>query len=112
MGLEYVDSKWILKLHSKNISTLTKNDSTSVRLICADSVDLEVFEGGGGFRGETNCIFGWNSGGFNMAIYGTCVWGLSDYYVYIKDSLIGGSNAIQNWEIKGEQKTSYRLLKY
>ena len=48
-------------------------DVLSVKLICADSVDLEVFEGGGGFRGETNCIFGWNSGGFNMAIYGTCV---------------------------------------
>ena len=57
-------------------------------------------------EGETNCIFGWNSGGFNMAIYGTCVWGLSDYYVYIKDSLIGGSNAIQNWEIKTKQKNS------
>ena len=40
-----------------------------------------------------------------MAIYGTCVWGLSDYYVYIKDSLIGGSNAIKNWEIKVKQKT-------
>ena len=41
-----------------------------------------------------------------MAIYGTCVWGLSDYYVYIKDSLIGGSNAIQNWEKMAEQKRS------
>ena len=37
---------------------------------------------------------------------------LSDYYVYIKDSLIGGSNAIQNWEIKVEQKTPYRRLKH
>ena len=63
-------------------------------------------------EGETNCIFGWNSGGFNMAIYGTCVWGLSDYYVYIKDSLIGGSNAIQNWEKMAEEKNPYRLLKY
>ena len=60
-----------LNLHSKNI--LKHHVVLSVRLICADSVDLEVFEGGGGFRGETNCIFGWNSGGFNMAIYGTCV---------------------------------------